>query len=415
MIMEIFPSRVEGRVVAPVSKSYAQRALAVALLAGGVSRLTNMGSCSDIDAAVETVCKLGAGIIFGEGAWEVTGGGIHVRDTVLDIGESGLATRLFTPVAALSDKRITITGHGSILDRPVGMMEEPLRKLGVSVSSVGGRLPLTVQGPLEGGEIRIEGSGGSQFLTGLLVALPMAANDSVIRVENLKSRPYVDMTLEIAARFGVEITHRNYAEFFIRGRQQYIPAVYNVEGDWSGASLLLVTGAVAGKVTVDNLNPCSLQADRAIMEALRHAGAMLSVYDNGITVGKGHLSGFVFDATDCPDLFPALAVLAANCEGESVLIGTNRLTHKESDRTKALAEICEKTGIGTDLSVDNVMKIRGGDIRGGVALDSFNDHRIAMAAACMALTADESITVTRAEAVAKSYPGFWDDLRKLQK
>lgn len=408
----IHKGRIAGSITAPASKSYAQRAVAAALLAGGETTLTHLDLCNDTRAALDVARRLGASVSH-EGTTYTIRGGLNPVSTKLNIGESGLATRLFTPIASLCHMPITINGEGSILRRPIEMMEEPLQALGVEVISNGGYLPISVKGPMRGGEIHVDGSLSSQFITGLLMALPLSPNDTVLHVENLKSRPYVDMTIDLAARFGVAIEHNNYEQFYIAGGQHYTPCTYNIEGDWSGASCLLVAGATAGSITIRNLNHISLQADLAIIEALARAGAEIITTNSSVTVHGGPLHAFEFDATDCPDLFPALAALAASCEGTSVLTGTQRLTYKESNRAKTIAEVFGRLGIGVDLSEENTMRITGGPVSSAV-VDSHNDHRIAMAAAVAALSSDDSVVIEGADAADKSYPNFWNDLDTLR-
>ena len=408
----IHKGRIAGSITAPASKSYAQRAVAAALLAGGETTLTHLDLCNDTRAALDVARRLGASVSH-EGTTYTIRGGLNPVSTKLNIGESGLATRLFTPIASLCHMPITINGEGSILRRPIEMMEEPLQALGVEVISNGGYLPISVKGPMRGGEIHVDGSLSSQFITGLLMALPLSPNDTVLHVENLKSRPYVDMTIDLAARFGVAIEHNNYEQFYIAGGQHYTPCTYNIEGDWSGASCLLVAGATAGSITIRNLNHISLQADLAIIEALARAGAEIITTNSSGTVHGGPLHAFEFDATDCPDLFPALAALAASCEGTSVLTGTQRLTYKESNRAETIAEVFGRLGIGVDLSEENTMRITGGPVSSAV-VDSHNDHRIAMAAAVAALSSDDSVVIEGANAADKSYPNFWNDLDTLR-
>lgn len=408
----IHKGRIAGSITAPASKSYAQRAVAAALLAGGETTLTHLDLCNDTCAALDVARRLGASVSH-EGTTFTIRGGLNPVSTKLNIGESGLATRLFTPIASLCHMPITINGEGSILRRPIEMMEEPLQALGVEVISNGGYLPISVKGPMRGGEIHVDGSLSSQFITGLLMALPLSPNDTVLHVENLKSRPYVDMTIDLAARFGVAIEHNNYEQFYIAGGQHYTPCTYNIEGDWSGASCLLVAGATAGSITIRNLNHISLQADLAIIEALARAGAEIITTNSSVTVHGGPLHAFEFDATDCPDLFPALAALAASCEGTSVLTGTQRLTYKESNRAKTIAEVFGRLGIGVDLSEENTMRITGGPVSSAV-VDSHNDHRIAMAAAVAALSSDDNVVIEGADAADKSYPNFWNDLDTLR-
>lgn len=412
-------SGISGTVYAPSSKSYAQRAVAAALLSEGETTLLNMELCSDTQAAIAVAEALGASVSKTGDSTYVIRGGMHngrlaPADTLINIGESGLSTRMFTPIASLYDAGITITGHGSILKRPMDMMIEPLRNLGVEVRSDNGYLPLTVRGPMKGGETEVDGSVSSQFITGLLMALPLAETGTTLHVSRPTSIPYLNMTIDLLREFGIEVDHSGYTEFYVEGKQSYTPLIYNVEGDWSGASCLLVAGAVAGEITVENLNPLSMQADVAMVDALSKAGAEIITTSDSITVRSRALSAFEFDATHCPDLFPALVALAANCEGASVIKGTERLAHKESDRAETLKEEFGKMGIEVDISEENTMCVTGGRVRGAV-VDSHNDHRIAMAAAVAALRSDRQVVVQGAEAVDKSYICFWDDLDSVRR
>lgn len=410
--------KLSGAITAPASKSYAQRAVAIAALAKGISRITNMTLCNDTNAALEVIRTMGAEIRIIDGVYEIKGGVSPHRDMVLNIGEAGLSARLFTPIAALFDCTTTITGEGSILSRPLGNVTEPLEALGAHARTSNGMLPIEIKGGMRGGEITIDGSLGSQFLTGLLIALPMAPEHSVINVTELRSIPYIDMTINIMRHFGIEAEHMDYTKFKIKGGQHYAPATYNVEGDWSGASCLLVAGAIAGDtekgVQINNLNTHSSQADKAILKALENAGAKMKIEDDSVTVYGSDLHGFTFDATHCPDLFPALVILAAAAKGETTLIGTGRLTHKESDRATVLRDIYRQMGIDIDISQNDIMTVKGGRIKGGASIDSHNDHRIAMSIATAALIADAPITITTAKAVDKSYCGFYTDLKTLQ-
>lgn len=405
--------KAEGSITAPPSKSYAQRAVAAALLCKGETTLTNMALCNDTRAALQVAADLGASVSLDGNTYTIRGG-LNPKCTSLNIGESGLATRLFTPITALCDREITLYGTGSILKRPIAMMEGPLNALGARTTSNNGYLPIRICGPMHGGNITVDGSLSSQFITGLLMTLPTVAQDTILTVENLRSRPYIDMTIGLLKEFDIDIQHNDYQQFYIKGGQQYRPIRYNIEGDWSGASCLLVAGAVSGEVTIHNLNPLSLQADTAIIDALTRAGAEIITTTDSVTVRKSKLHAFQFDATHCPDLFPALAALAANCEGTSTIRGTHRLTHKESNRAQTIADTFTRMGIQTDIETDDLMQITGGPIH-SATVESYNDHRIAMAAAVSALTCDDRITIRNANAVDKSYPEFWDDLDTLSR
>ena len=405
---------IRGTIAPPSSKSYAQRAIALALLAEGRSILRNIEFCKDTRSALKCIEALGAKVEYIDDSTIAIEGGLKPQSNTLNVGESGLATRLFTPIASLNPTPITIEGEGTLLYRPMTMMIEPLRQLGVQVRDGGGFLPIEVQGPMHGGDITVDGSVSSQFITGLLLALPLAQEDTTLHVTSPVSTPYIDMTIETARLFGVEIMHNegDYTQFFIEGRQQYTPADIAIEGDWSGAATLLVAGAIAGEVTVKNISTLSKQADTAICRALERAGAGLIIEQESITVSKRKLRGFEFDATNAPDLFPALAALAAAAEGESVIIGTDRLRHKESDRAETICREYEKLGIEVDISEKNIMRIQGGEILPATTF-SHNDHRIAMSIAISALRCQGEVVIENAECVEKSYPTFFEDLESI--
>ena len=394
------PGEIQGELTPPCSKSYAQRALAAALLAEGESTLRNIELCDDTRSAMRCIKALGADVTVVDPHTLKIRGGLAPRGRTLHVGESGLSTRLFTPIAALAGVPLRIEGEGTLLRRPMTMMIAPLRQLGVEVHHRDGFLPFDVCGPLHSATVEVDGSVSSQFITGLLLALPAARGEFTIDVRRAVSTPYIDMTVEAAHRFGAEILHNGYTQFYI-------------EGDWSAAATLLVAGAVAGEVTLHNVSILSKQADTAVCTALVRAGAELIHEADRITVRRRPLRAFEFDATQCPDLFPPLAALAAACEGESLITGTSRLAHKESDRAETLREEYAKVGIEIDLSTPDVMRIRGGAIR-PARVFGHGDHRIAMSMAVSALRSSGAITIEGAEAVAKSYPRFFEDLESLR-
>ncbi|MEG1607606.1 MAG: 3-phosphoshikimate 1-carboxyvinyltransferase [Mucinivorans sp.] len=409
----ITPHPVELSIKAPASKSFAQRAVAAALLSAGRSELSGVEPSADTLAALQSASRLGAKVSKSHNHTYIIEGPLAPRHSSIDIGESGLSTRLFTPIAALWPHPITITGHGSILARPMEFMRGPLEQLGVSFQSSGGSLPLTVCGPMRGGgRVEAEGSLSSQFISGLLFALPLAQEDTTLVVSRLTSRPYIDITLEVLHSFGVEVENRDYQEFFISAAQSYHPTDYTVEGDWSGASCPLVAGALGGRVRISGLNSHSVQADRRIMEALEMAQAGVEYLGGDIVVSHRPLLCFDFDATQCPDLFPALVALASACHGSSRLVGTERLIHKESNRALTLRQEFGKMGIEVDIdSEPNTMIVTGGTPRPAL-LSSHGDHRIAMAVAVAALRGSGVVEIEQAEAVEKSYPRFWDDISR---
>lgn len=407
-------SNVKGVVIPPSSKSYAQRAIAIALLANGRSVLRNIEFCKDTRSALACIEALGAKVSLLDDSTVAIEGGLNPASNQLLVGESGLATRLFTPIASLHNAPICIQGEGTLLHRPMTMMIEPLRELGVKIKDGGGFLPIEVCGPIHGGKLTVDGSISSQFITGLLLSLPLAEEDTTLTVINPVSTPYIDMTIDTARRFGIEIMHNegDYSEFFIEGRQQYSVADIAIEGDWSGAATMLVAGAIAGEVEVKNISTLSKQADTAICRALERAGAGIIIEQDSITVHHRELRAFEFDATNAPDLFPALAALAAAAEGVSVIKGTHRLRHKESDRAETIRQEYEKLGIEIDISEPDIMRIRGGEIKPAEVF-SHDDHRIAMSLAISALRCKGEVKITNAECVEKSYPTFFEDLESI--
>lgn len=403
---------VQGTLAPPSSKSYAQRALALSLLARGGTILRNIDFCQDTLSALGCIHALGAEVVEVDESTLAITGGLKPRSATLHVGESGLASRLFTPIASLCDQPIRIEGNGSLLERPMGMMVAPLKQLGVAVEAQNDRLPFAVCGPMRGGELTVDGSLSSQFITGLLLALPMAKEDTTLYVNNPVSLPYLDMTIDTAAKFGVEISHRNFEEFFIAGRQHYEGIELSIEGDWSAAAILLVAGAVAGEVRVEHLNPLSKQADTAVLDALVSAGAEVVCEADAVTARRRELKGFMFDATHCPDLFPALAALAATAKGVTTIKGTSRLVHKESNRAEAIREEYGKVGIRVELEGDE-MHIYGGTIH-AARVKSHNDHRMAMSMAVAGLLSDGTMIIEEAESVAKSYPEFFAHLKQIR-
>ena len=333
-------NRLHGEVIPPCSKSYAQRALAAALLASGRTTLRGIELCRDTRSAIEAIRTLGARVEIKDDNTLIIDGGLKPTANTLNVGESGLAARLFTPIAALGGEAMRIEGEGTLRHRPMAMMVEPLRTLGVEVRDGGGRLPIEVHGPIKGGRVVVDGSISSQFITGLLIALPCAKSDTTIEVRDAVSTPYIDMTLETLERFGVEVMHNegDYSEFYIEGNQILKPVDYTIESDWSAAAFIMVAAAIAGEVTVRNISTLSRQADTLVCRALERAGASIIIEEGAITVAHRPLEAFTFDATNSPDLFPALVALAAAAEGVSTIRGIERLRGKESDRGEVLKE-----------------------------------------------------------------------------
>ncbi len=404
----IAPGRINGLLTAPASKSLMQRAVAAAALAQGTTQIRNPSFSEDGKAALRIARALGAEVSEGVDA-VVIQGGKPLASNVFDCGESGLSFRLFCAIAALYDKEITMVARGSLLARPMDMVIDTLRAQGVRVSCASHHPPFTIAGPLHGGTIEVDGAASSQFVSGLLMALPLCKEDSVLRVSNLASADYVLLTLDILRHFGIVVeSSGDRAIYQISGRQQYRALDYVVEGDWSGAAFLLVAGAIGGSMVIDGLSMVSHQADRRIVDALRLAGAHVNVDNNSVVVEKRDLTPFEFDANDCPDLFPPLVALASYASGVTKVRGVGRLRHKESNRALALMNEFGSIGIQIEIEGD-MMFIHGGRVFGGSA-HSHGDHRIAMAIAVAAMGADASVSICEPQAVNKSYERFYEDL-----
>ncbi len=441
MIVTIQPSQLKGIIQAPASKSSMQRACAAALLSKGTSIIHNPGHSNDDKAAMGIVKALGASAVINNEQLIINNSSFPVINQLpitigtpltIDCGESGLSIRMFTLIAALSDKEILINGSGSLATRPMDFFDEILPQLGVKIKSNSGKLPMTIQGPLQPRNIEVDGSLSSQFLTGLIMAFSTSPSNSLskgegesdsdssvvsIKVRNLKSKPYIDLTLDVMKKFGMRVPeNKNYEEFIFHSKgtqnSELMTHDYTVEGDWSGGAFLLVAGAIAGPIRVRGLDMNSTQADKAIVDALIKARAAITIEAKGIKIKPGGLKGFVFDATDCPDLFPPMVALAAYCNGRTTIKGVSRLLHKESNRAVTLRDEFDKMGVLIKLERDEML-IQGNGIVKGADVHSHHDHRIAMACAVAGLKANSEMVIEEAQAVNKSYPDFYSDLQSL--
>lgn len=414
----IQPSTISGTITAAASKSSMQRACAAALVRMGESIIHNPGISNDDVAALKVIEALGATVThLPDGSIKITSNGVNAAGNQVHNGESGLGIRMFAPIVALNAKEMTITGEGSLLTRPMDFFDEIFPQLGIQISSNNGKLPLKVTGPLQPKNITIDGSLSSQFLTGLLLAYSASdARDVTITVNNLKSKPYVDLTLSVMEQFQLKAPeNKDYEQFYFSPEHANYDATfldYTVEGDWSGGAFLLVAGAIAGKILVKGLDVASTQADKAVMKALMDCECSLSITDDHIEIGPGELKAFHFDANDCPDLFPPLAALAAYCDGITVITGVERLAHKESDRGLTIQQELGKMGVVVELQ-NNLMLIHGGKGLHGAHVHSRHDHRIAMMCAVAGLKAQGETVIDEAQAVSKSYPNFYEHIQQL--
>jgi 3-phosphoshikimate 1-carboxyvinyltransferase len=422
-----------------------QRACAAAILHQDIAEIIHPGHSQDDLAAIDVITKLGAQLQSQPDRLVVNSAGVRPLSPQIDCGESGLGIRMFTPIAALSDQPLVITGRGSLVTRPMDFFDQIFPQLGIRIQSNEGRLPLQVHGPMQPGNIEVDGSLSSQFLTGLLMAYSAAgARDVEIKVRDLKSKPYIDLTLDVMKAFGMQVPeNRDYASFYYPAASRPVsPGLvrYAVEGDWSGASFLIVAAAIAGDTVIEGLQKDSSQADKAILLALDAAGVEYSWKNDDLHVHQSQIRNpkpvprdagsdipnlsramrdpkslvraFSFNATECPDLFPPLVALAAYADGISTISGASRLTHKESNRALTLQEEFGKLGLRIDLDGDRMHIHGGGPLQGG-HVHSRHDHRIAMALAVAGLRAEGPVVIEEAQAIGKSYPDFYTDLQAL--
>ena len=443
----------------PVSKSFAQRAIIAAALADGVSHLKGYTACGDNEAAIQVARNLGAEVSVDGNVVTVKGISAQLGSlghSELHVGESGLLTRMLIPVMAqLSPETVTFTGEKTLLGRPLTGAKEMMEAFDASVCSVDEedpvRVPLTVSGPLKAGRAEISGKHGSQLISGLLMALPFAERNSSLIVHEPKSIPYMFITLEVLKKFGIKVGNDMLGGpdflasdgdwslctemvFKVKGGQKYKATDIDLEGDWSAAANFLVAGAVFGQAEVQGLDTTSLQADLSIMDILMDAGASLSQLDGdcgNITVQRAPLKAFNVDASNCPDLFPIISVLASFCQGTSRLAGVGRLANKESDRAKAIIEMLTQMGVQAHIDGDEMVieghslaqRLLGGAsaesgedavglLKGG-SYTSHHDHRMVMALKVAALGADGPIVIDDEECVAKSFPQFHDTFARL--
>ena len=416
----------------PASKSFAQRAIIAAALADGTSHLKGYSACGDNEAALAVAKNLGAEISRKDDQLTIQGtAGAPFTGDSLHTGESGFLTRLMIPLAArLAKGPVTFSGEKTLLRRPLTGARELMSPFKVALS--GEQIPLTVSGRLTPGEVTIPGRYGSQLVSGLLSALPLCREDSVIHLEAPKSIPYIFITLDVLKQFGIRIANEMEGDeefvetqdwglcegmtFRIKGGQRYKAADLTLEADWSAAAAFLTAGAIFGQVAVEGLDTKSLQADLTILDILVDAGASLSQEEESgiIHVRKAPLRGFETDASNCPDLFPVLSVLAAFCEGASRIGGVGRLANKESDRAAAIVDMLTRMGVRASIKGDKLQveghslarrSLTGTLLRGG-PYTSWHDHRMVMALKIAALGADGPVVIDDETCVAKSFPDF---------
>lgn len=419
-MLKVKPSKLAGEIKAPPSKSYTHRAFMVALLARGESKVINPLLGFDTEATIEAARTLGAEVSQEGDVWRILGtaGELKPRADIIDARNSGTTIRLMSAIAALSPKLVRLTGDESVCARPMGPLIEALAKLGTKARCEGlrDRPPVVVGGGLRGGEVEITGAISSQFISALLLASPYAKEDVEITItEELRSKPYVEITLELLDRAGARIKRsRDLMEFKIPGGQVFKAIDFKVPGDFSSASFMLAAAALAGgTVRVSNLDVRSAQGDKRIVDLLQEFGVDVKVKGKAVEVsGVEKLSGIDIDCGDNPDLVPVLAVLGSLADGRTTLTNIPHLRYKETDRLRALRVELNKLGARIEEGPDE-LRIRGVEQLRGTRLWSYGDHRMAMALTVAGLVARGETIVDRTESIPVSYPSFVGDMSKL--
>ncbi len=408
----ITPAALNGRVTVPPSKSAVHRAVLCAAMAKGVSKIRGVDFSNDIKATISCVRALGADIQTDRDTLTIDGTRLFSqKQAELSCGESGSTLRFLIPIAAAGAVTACFTGCGRLPQRPIGIYLDCLPEKGVSMQTESG-LPLTVSGALHSGVFSLPGNVSSQFVTGLLLALPMLEGDSeIVLTSPLESAGYIDMTIETMARFGVNV-QRTGTGYFIKGGQRYIPRDMVCEGDWSQAAFFLAAGSLGGGVTVEGLNLSSAQGDRMCAQLFERFGAKITYGKNSVTAEQSALRGIQIDARQIPDLVPILAVTAAFAGGTTVITGAGRLRIKESDRLMAIADGLSVLGASIKETGDGLIITGVSSLAGGIA-QGYNDHRIVMALSVAAIKADGLVTITDRESIGKSYPAFFEDYNAL--
>jgi 3-phosphoshikimate 1-carboxyvinyltransferase len=406
----ISKSEIKGKVAAPPSKSYTIRGLMCAALARGKSQIINPLTSDDTKAAGEVLRQVGVAIRKKEDFWQVHGGYFHEPTGDLFCRDSAATFRFMTTISSLISGRCRLVLGPSLSKRPIRPLLEALSQLGVDCRAEGASV-IVDGGRLKGGTTQLPGDVSSQFVSALLLISPLAEKDVRIWLTTPpESRPYLKMTLDCLKKFGIKVRASEDLREFKVSKQEYKPASYEVEGDWSSASYLLALGAVSGQVEVTNLNLESLQGDKIMLNLLKDMGAQVSVSNNSVRVQKSKLRAIAADLSDCIDLLPTLAILAAVADGQSRFTGISRARLKESNRVLALREGLERMGIDVTEKEDKLTIV--GSVPRGAAIDSRDDHRIAMAFSILGSVAGDT-TIDGAECVSKTYPEFWDMFKNL--
>lgn len=410
MDIKVTPKYLCGKTGAIPSKADAHRLLICAALSDGPTELIMDQTSQDIEATVSCLKALGAHIERTDGALSVEPIKKTADIPALDCMESGSTFRFLLPVACALYDGVSFTGHGRLPKRPISDLTGEMKRHGVSFDK--DALPFKTKGRLSGGEYSLPGNVSSQYITGLLLALPLTREGGRIALTTkLQSSPYVDITMNALKKFGIFVT-KDEDSFKVESAQHFkTPERVCVEGDWSNAAFFLCAGAIGAPVTLTGLNMDSPQGDKAIIDVLKKFGAKVSVSGDEATVSPAELTACEIDVSETPDMLPILSVLASYAKGTTRFVNAARLRLKESDRLKACEDMLSALGVSAEADEDS-LSVTGTKVSGGT-VDSAGDHRIAMSAAIAAIAASGCVTIKGAEAVNKSYPGFFEDYKKL--
>lgn len=410
---EIIPSRVLGSVNVPSSKSLSHRAVIAAGLAKGSSILKNITMSKDIEATINAMKALGCKInVKDDIIYTESEGIIKLKENIINCNESGSTLRFLIPLALLQDKGVTFCGEGRLSTRPLLPYYRIFEKQNIAFNTNKG-LPLTLHGSLKPGLFEIEGNISSQFITGLLFALPCLSNDSKIIVTTpLESKGYVDLTIQILNKFKISVQNNSYKQFLIKGNQEYKCCDYEAEGDYSQAAFFIAAGIIAGSVKCNGLTKNTLQNDSMIVDIVKKMGGDIKQNDNSITANNSKTNGIDIDVSECPDLVPILAVLGAVSKGTTRILNAARLRLKESDRLNAIATEINKLG-GDVTEYPDSLVINGKEYLNGGEVYGWNDHRIVMALAVASLKCKNKVVINGCEAINKSYPEFFKDFESI--
>ena len=414
MNVTIHPKKLAGKLVMCPSKSLSHRAIIAASLAKGKSIISNVIISKDIEATIKAMEVLGAKIEIKSDTLIIEGSEVKRLDKIIDAYESGSTLRFLIPIALVNKEPITFVGHNNLVKRPLDSYLAIFDKLGIKYNMPNDSyLPLYLNGGLVSTTYELAGNVSSQFITGLLFALPLLNGDSkIIITTDLESKGYVDLTLDVLKLFGIKIKNNNYHEFIIPGNQTYQPLNYQVEGDYSQSAFFLVAGALGADITILGMNLNSSQGDKKILEDIKSFGGNLIIEKDYLKCLASNTKGTTIDFSQSPDLGPALTVLASLSTGKSNFINAERLRIKECDRITCMKEELTKMGAKIE-EFKSGMKIEGVPKLQGAIVDSHNDHRVAMSLAMASLKTEGSIKIMNAECVSKSFPNFWEVFESL--